>query len=84
MTKMINLSVKLGRLKLNNPVLVASGTFGCGEEFKDQLEYCSHLRGRMRNNSVCSRQLMGITFAGAGMAVDVPADSGAVITAIEN
>ncbi|MFH1338639.1 MAG: dihydroorotate dehydrogenase [Candidatus Omnitrophota bacterium] len=32
---MINLSVKVGRLKLSNPVLVASGTFGYGEEFKD-------------------------------------------------
>ena len=32
---MANLSVKIGKLKLNNPVLVASGTFGCGEEFKN-------------------------------------------------
>ena len=32
---MVNLSVKLGKLKLSNPVLVASGTFGYGEEFKD-------------------------------------------------
>lgn len=38
MTKMVNLSVKLGKLKLNNPVLVASGTFGCGEEFKDLVD----------------------------------------------
>ena len=29
------LSVKIGKLKLKNPVLVASGTFGYGEEFKD-------------------------------------------------
>lgn len=31
----INLSVNLGRLKLKNPVMVASGTFGYGEEFAD-------------------------------------------------
>jgi dihydroorotate dehydrogenase (NAD+) catalytic subunit len=30
-----DLSVKIGKLKLNNPVMVASGTFGYGEEFKD-------------------------------------------------
>jgi dihydroorotate dehydrogenase (NAD+) catalytic subunit len=30
-----NLSVKIGKLKLRNPILVASGTFGCGEEFRD-------------------------------------------------
>ena len=29
-----NLSVKIGRLKLKNPVMVASGTFGYAEEFK--------------------------------------------------
>ena len=32
---MANLSVKIGRLQLSNPVLVASGTFGWGEEFKN-------------------------------------------------
>ena len=32
---MVNLSVNIGRLKLKNPVLVASGTFGYGQEFKD-------------------------------------------------
>lgn len=30
---MANLSVKLGSLRLNNPILVASGTFGYGKEF---------------------------------------------------
>ena len=30
-----NLSVSIGKLKLKNPVMVASGTFGYGEEFKD-------------------------------------------------
>lgn len=28
-------SVKIGKIKLKNPVMVASGTFGYGEEFKD-------------------------------------------------
>ena len=31
----MDLSVKIGRLKLKNPVTVASGTFGYAEEFKD-------------------------------------------------
>lgn len=31
---MANLSVNIGSLKLNNPVLTASGTFGYGEEFE--------------------------------------------------
>ena len=31
----INLAVKIGKLKLKNPVMVASGTFGYAEEFKD-------------------------------------------------
>ncbi len=29
----IDLSVKIGKIKLKNPVMVASGTFGCGEEY---------------------------------------------------
>ena len=33
----INLTTKLGRLKLKNPVLVASGTFGYGEEYSQFL-----------------------------------------------
>lgn len=32
------LSVNIGKLKLNNPVMVASGTFGYAEEFKDLLD----------------------------------------------
>ena len=32
---MIDLSVKIGDLELTNPVMVASGTFGYAEEFKD-------------------------------------------------
>jgi len=30
-----DLSVKIGKIKLKNPVIVASGTFGFGEEFED-------------------------------------------------
>ena len=30
-----NLSVKIGKIKLKNPVIVASGTFGFGEEYQD-------------------------------------------------
>jgi dihydroorotate dehydrogenase (NAD+) catalytic subunit len=32
---MLNLSVNIGKLKLKNPVIVASGTFGYAEEFED-------------------------------------------------
>src|SRR3990172_826077 len=32
---MTSLSVKIGELKLKNPVITASGTFGYGEEFLD-------------------------------------------------
>ena len=32
---MVNLSVEIGNLKLKNPVLTASGTFGYGMEFDD-------------------------------------------------
>lgn len=32
------LSVNIGRLKLNNPVMVASGTFGYAEEFSDFMD----------------------------------------------
>jgi dihydroorotate dehydrogenase (NAD+) catalytic subunit len=34
---MPDLSIKIGKLKLKNPVMVASGTFGYAEEFKDLL-----------------------------------------------
>jgi dihydroorotate dehydrogenase (NAD+) catalytic subunit len=33
-----NISVNIGKLKLKNPVLVASGTFGYAEEFKDFID----------------------------------------------
>jgi len=34
-----NLSVNIGKLKLKNPVMVASGTFGQHEEFKDFVDF---------------------------------------------
>lgn len=33
-----NLKIKIGKLELKNPVMVASGTFGYGEEFKDFID----------------------------------------------
>jgi dihydroorotate dehydrogenase (NAD+) catalytic subunit len=36
---MPDLSVKIGRLKLKNPVMAASGTFGYAEEFKDFIDF---------------------------------------------
>lgn len=35
---MIDLSVKIGKVKFLNPVWVASGTFGCGNDFQDFLD----------------------------------------------
>lgn len=35
---MMDTSVKIGRIKLKNPVMVASGTFGYAEEFKDIID----------------------------------------------
>jgi dihydroorotate dehydrogenase (NAD+) catalytic subunit len=34
----LDLSVTIGKLKLKNPVMVASGTFGFGEEYQDFME----------------------------------------------
>ncbi|OGX25679.1 MAG: dihydroorotate dehydrogenase B catalytic subunit [Omnitrophica WOR_2 bacterium RIFCSPHIGHO2_02_FULL_45_21] len=34
----MNLKVKIGRLQLNNPLMVASGTFGYAEEFNDFMD----------------------------------------------
>jgi len=34
-----NLAIKIGEIKLKNPVMVASGTFGYAEEFKDFLDF---------------------------------------------
>lgn len=35
---MVDLSVNIGKLKLKNPVMTASGTFGYGEEFADFID----------------------------------------------
>ena len=35
---MVNLNVEIGKLKLKNPVLTASGTFGYGEEYSDFID----------------------------------------------
>jgi len=37
----IDLSVQLGRLRLKNPVMVASGTFGYAKEMADVVDLCS-------------------------------------------
>lgn len=34
----VNISINIGKLKLNNPVMVASGTFGYAEEFIDFID----------------------------------------------
>lgn len=41
---MVDLSVNIGKLKLKNPVLTASGTFGYGEEYADFVDL-NHLGG---------------------------------------
>ena len=35
---MANLNVEIGNLRLKNPVMTASGTFGYGEEFADFID----------------------------------------------
>ncbi|MDD5045308.1 MAG: dihydroorotate dehydrogenase, partial [Candidatus Omnitrophica bacterium] len=35
---MANLNISIGKLKLKNPVMVASGTFGYAEEFSDFID----------------------------------------------
>lgn len=37
-SKKPNLSVRIGRIRLKNPVMVASGTFGYGEEYKGLID----------------------------------------------
>lgn len=41
---MVDLSVEIGKLKLKNPIMTASGTFGYGEEFADFIDL-NHLGG---------------------------------------
>ena len=35
---MVNLEVSIGSMKLRNPVITASGTFGYGSEFEDFMD----------------------------------------------
>ncbi len=35
---MVDLNVEIGALKLKNPIMTASGTFGYGEEFADLID----------------------------------------------
>jgi hypothetical protein len=77
--------------RYNNGVLFASmeaiyetaKCSSCGNTYENQFLYCDHLKGRYAESSVVSRQLIGITFCGAGIAVDVPADSEAEAVSIE-
>ena len=39
---MVDLSVEIGKLKLKNPIMTASGTFGYGEEFADFIDLNRH------------------------------------------
>lgn len=39
-----DLRINIGKLKLKNPVMVASGTFGYAEEFKDFVDLPSEER----------------------------------------
>jgi dihydroorotate dehydrogenase (NAD+) catalytic subunit len=34
----VDLRIKIGKLKLKNPVLVSSGTFGCGQQYEDLVD----------------------------------------------
>ena len=36
--KKVNLRVKLGKMRLQNPVIAASGTFGCGREYSQLMD----------------------------------------------
>jgi len=40
----MDLSIKLGSLCLNNPVIAASGTFGYGLEYSSQVKCCNRPR----------------------------------------
>ena len=35
---MVDLSVKIGQMRLKNPVMTASGTYGFGEEYADLVD----------------------------------------------
>jgi dihydroorotate dehydrogenase (NAD+) catalytic subunit len=52
-----DLSVKIGKIKLKNPVIVASGTFGFGEEYKDFFDI-DHL-GAIIPKGISLKPMMG-------------------------
>jgi dihydroorotate dehydrogenase (NAD+) catalytic subunit len=52
-----DLSVKIGKIKLKNPVIVASGTFGFGEEYKDFFDL-DHL-GAIIPKGISLKPMMG-------------------------
>lgn len=53
------LSVKIGSLKLNNPVMAASGTFGYGQEYKELVKVNN--LGAIITKSITLKALMGNT-----------------------
>ena len=52
-----NLSVTIGKIKLKNPVMVASGTFGFGEEYEDFFDL--HQLGAIISKSISLKPMMG-------------------------
>jgi dihydroorotate dehydrogenase (NAD+) catalytic subunit len=52
-----NLSVTIGKIKLKNPVMVASGTFGFGEEYEDFFDL--HHLGAIISKSISLEPMMG-------------------------
>jgi len=54
---MVDLSVKIGNLHLKNPVMVASGTFGYGEEYQEFLDL--HLLGAIIPKGISLEPMAG-------------------------
>ena len=52
-----NLSVTIGKIKLKNPVMVASGTFGFGEEYEDFFDL--HHLGAIMPKGISLKPMMG-------------------------
>jgi dihydroorotate dehydrogenase (NAD+) catalytic subunit len=52
-----NLSVTIGKIKLKNPVMVASGTFGFGEEYEDFFDL--HQLGAIISKGISLKRMMG-------------------------
>ena len=56
-TRNPDLSVRIGKIKLKNPVIVASGTFGFGEEYEDFLEL--HHLGAIIPKGISLKPMLG-------------------------